>query len=57
MTDYSIGLTLSMSIVDLGEFFPGNLPGNYVGYMNEPSGNEYGGQYNEKSRLYMGRWP
>jgi len=28
-----------MSIVDLGEFSPGDLPGNCVGYMNEPFGN------------------
>jgi hypothetical protein len=39
MTDYNIGLTLSMSIVDLGRYFPGDLPGNCVGYMNEPFGN------------------
>jgi len=29
-----------MSIVDLGRYFPGDYPGNYVGFMNEPFGNK-----------------
>ena len=39
MTDYSIGLILSMSIVDFGGYFPGDLPGNCVGCMNVLFGN------------------
>jgi len=36
---FNITCTLSMSIVDLGEFFPGDLPERCAGYTNELFGN------------------